>query len=319
MLALLSSSSSIVPRSNTGDLRSIPSSNEIAGHDAINSNFSRNHLNPNPLGRPFNIVSTSVSGELRFRSPPGEEPRPDIIIVQRPRYVFQSDGALMIFVQGPQPHNTRAGFMALRTASRPIRRPRASVPIRKSRRGLDPWAKIFVPSSTYTPPLFTSPYNISDTPETLPELTPDRKRETSNVPSRTLNYGPESARELSPEEVRSIKAELVRPPPIIVPSEHKKRATPGLFLYGPPPPGLARHSAYSPYHIGGVLPLPLPPTEILWNPSTGHVSFHSQWKASRLGKDRIMYPQGCSWMWEFNSSHVLETISPHVRDSLFLG
>jgi hypothetical protein len=198
--------------------------------------------------------------------------------------------------------------------------PRKEIVVAKRR--LNPLAQTFVPSWLVSPPLFssTNPYRdlANSTPVSTPGLTPDHSPLLDNVPRRVLNYT--SFPELTPEHIESIKAELLRNPPILVPSEHPKRPSPGLFLHGTPPPGLTRHTACNPYHPSGIRNLPLPPVRFVEDPSEDHVRFHSAGMIQVGGLEDTKYLQDDGELfWQNNSDLVWNDFVAREEDPFSFG
>jgi hypothetical protein len=188
-----------------------------------------------------------------------------------------------------------------------------------AKRRLNPLAQVFVPSWLVSPPLFSSmnPYRDSTdtTPATTPGLTPDHSPISFDAPYRSLDH----THKLTTKCVEQVKAELLRPPPVLVPSEYRRRPSPGLFLYGAPPPGLTRHTAYSPHHPAGIAPMPLPPVEISYNPSLGHHRYHSQEMIARLGLKDVEYLNKCAWAWELSADKVRSVTENYLETATRLS
>jgi hypothetical protein len=202
----------------------------------------------------------------------------------------------------PQPHTVPRH----KTTAEPIR--------------LNPNAETFVPSWRRSPDLFGS-WNPSrvHTPEyTLlptPGLTPDRSPDLVDAPCRSLDY----THKLTTKCVEHVKADLLRPPPVLVPSRYRRRPSPGLFLYSDPPPGLTRHTAYSPHHPAGIAVMSLPPVEISYNPSLGHHRYHSQKMIARLGLKDVEYLNGCAWYWELSGAKVDDVTKKYLEKTTSLS
>jgi len=252
---------------------------------------------------------------VELRSPPqlGQISPPDIINTNLPRTNDQPN-----LLSSPIDIVPRPRVVEDRSAPQPH-----TVSRHKTTAGtilLNPNAEAFVPSWHRSPDLFGS-WNPSrvHTPEyTLiptPGLTPDRSPDLVNAPCRSLDY----THKLTTKCIQHVKAELLRPPPVLVPSRYRRRPSPGLFLYSPPPPGLPRHTAYSPHHPAGIAPMSLPPVEISYNPALGHHRYHSQKMIARLGLKDVKYLNGCAWHWELSGEKVDSVTDKYLEKTTSLS
>lgn len=274
------------------------------------------HVNPLPipLSSPVQLMPHRVT---ELRSPPRAHP------------VLQRDSVGTNIPRSNSPNRLasplnivpRVERQVLRFSPAPNEAYRPEIIVAK--RGLNPMAPPFIPSWLSSPPLFSSsnPYRYYSPDSNLgstPGLTPDHSPLLMNAPRRALDYT--TTPELSPEFIESIKAELVRNPPILVPSEHPKRPSLGLFLHGTPPPGLTRHTACNPYHPSGLMNLPLPPVRFVEDPLEDNVRFHSvgMIDASNL-KDTVYIQGDGDLFWRINSELVWSDFVAREPDPFSFG
>jgi hypothetical protein len=303
-----------VPLPNTGV--SQPQSGALAfqtppSNNVISNQPHRSHGLRNPLDGPVQPMPRRV---VELRSPPqlSQISPPDIININLPRTTDQPN-----LLSSPIDIVPRPRVVEDRSLPQPHTMPR-----HKTTAGttlLNPNAEAFVPSWLVSPPLFssTNPYRDSadSTPVTTPGLTPDHSPMAFDAPCRSLDY----THKLTTKCVQHVKADLLRPPPVLVPSKYRRRPSPGLFLYSPPPPGLARHTAYSPHHPAGIAVMSLPPVEISYNPSLGHHRYHSQKMIARLGLKDVEYLNGCAWSWELSGAKVDDVTEKYLEKTTRLS
>ena len=305
----------VVPQFNTGALQ------PQAGVLSYQTPHSDIILNVQPHGaqglRDFfeNPVIPMPRRVVELRSPPqsGQIPTPEIINTNPPRTNDQPN-----LLSSPIDIVLRPRVVEDRSVPQPSAMPRHKTTAKSVR--LNPNAEAFVPSWHRSPDLFGS-WNPSrvHTPEyTLiptPGLTPDRSPDLVHAPCRSLDY----THKLTTKCIQHVKAELLRPPPVLIPSRYRRRPSPGLFLYSPPPPGLPRHTAYSPHHPAGIAAMSLPPVEISYNPALGHHRYHSQKMIARLGLKDVEYLNGCAWHWELSGEKVGNITDGYLKKTTSLS
>ena len=307
----------IVPRSNTGLLQ--PHFEASAYQTPYSENIiinqpHRSHGLRNTLGGPANPMPRRVL-ELRSPSRSGQLSPVDTLNTNEFRSTDQSNllASPINIVPRSEPRQLRSTPGANGT-------PRGEIIVAKKR--LNPLAQAFVPPWLVSPPLFssTNPYRDSagPTPTSTPGLTPDNSPLLDNAPRRVLDYT--SFHELTSEHIESIKAELLRNPPILVPSEHPKRPSPGLFLHGTSPPGFTRHTACNPYHPSGIRNLPLPPMRFVEDASEDHVRFHSvgMVEAGGLDDTKCIQDDGETF-WKINHDNVWSEFVAREADPFCFG
>jgi hypothetical protein len=307
----------VVPRSNAGVPQPQPGAlayqTPHSDHIIFNQPH-RSHGVRKTLGGPVQPMPRRV---VELRSPPQSSrmPQLDTAVTNTP----QTDGPPNLLAS-PIDILPRSGPRQLRFTPGPNGIARKEIVVAKRR--LNPLAQAFVPSWLVSPPLFssTNPYRDSanSTPISTPGLTPDHSPLLDAAPRRVLDYT--SFPELTPEHIESIKAELLRNPPILVPSEHPTRPSPGLFLHGTPPPGLTRHTACNPYHPSGIRNLPLPPVRFVEDPSEDHVRFHSAGMIKVGGLEDTKYLQDDGELfWQNNSDLVWNDFVAREVDPFSFG
>jgi hypothetical protein len=271
---------------------------------------------PQPIDPPAEV------DQLQSHSAPGSEPRPDLLVVPGTSPIVARSNSNILespvdvgpFAWVRQRHFD-PGFENVNLPEIVVTPRLPGI--------LNPNAKIFVPSRLRSPPLIASPWHTPGTPGSMPSLTPDHSPVSADAPRRVLNYAvePEPTFELTPEHIEAIKAELIRAPPILVPSEHKKRSSPGLFLHGTAPPGLTRHTAVDPYHPSGIANLPLPPVTFVGDPAEDYTRFHSvkMIQGGRLKNTTYLHNVG-ELFWKCNWERTWGMfISPRDIDPFSLG
>lgn len=298
----------VVPQSNAGVPRS--QSGALAYQTPHQENIiinqpHRTHGLRNTLGGPVQPMPRRVV-ELRFPSESSQISLPDTINTNLPGTNDQPNLLSSPIDIVPRPRVAEIRFL---TQPHTMSRNKTSAGTKL----LNPNAQAFVPSWLVSPPLFSSsnPYRDSadSSPVTTPGLTPDHSPITFDAPCRSLDY----THKLTTKCVQHVKADLLRPPPVLVPSRYRRRPSPGLFLYSAPPPGLPRHTAYSPHHPAGIAPMSLPPVEISYNPSLGHHRYHSQKMIARLGLKDVEYLNGCALYWEFSGAKVGDVTEEYLK------